>query len=190
MNVLEDLESAVLAHYDEFEVPKSLNVDFDNVLQILASVLTPETLNSTTIFDLRDEDGDYFFGDETQISWAAKILSKFLDVKKLSESSRNLLKPDTPDKYKLGLARILAEYGSPMEFDPGYYYWASFVKMGDKPVAILEVYEDEWDEFVSTFEESSHKTGLSGQAVWADGTQSMLRWETDLSDLILKVANM
>lgn len=141
-------------------------------------------------FDLKDESGESLYGqcgdgDYVERMCVEKILSYLIDVSYVAQSDRNLL---NKAGFHGALARTLVKKGTSVSLAASLYGWKDFSRDSHGGiVAILSAYEDYWDHFEGTFAENSYHTGLSGTAVYADGAQRYIRWETDLSDFIQSI---
>lgn len=149
-----------------------------------------------TVFDIIEDEEIRTWGEGKQlISVLSFLMPLWLDVEAVKTSSRNLLLVPEEGKgwqegYQNALATYLIEHGEPASIPDNYYGWQDYDlmhKLREHPmkiVAVLDVFADSWSEFMGTDAESYDGHGVSGVAVYEDGTVRKLRWEGEFTDLI------
>lgn len=162
----------------------------------LISRIAESDVNST-IFDVLDEDE---YAEYSSVHWDAEFVAavteKRYNLKNVIARADNMLNVPVEsaswqERYDHALAMHLASHGTQMCWGDGYYGWKNY--NSQKPehsryvVAVFGVKVDRWEEFEGTFTDSSSHTGITGNVVFSDGTQSRYRWEGDFTFLVRSI---
>lgn len=154
-----------------------------------------------TVFDIIEDEEIRSWGDgQMLISILSFLMPLWLDVEAVKNSPQNLLLTPEDGKgweagYRNALATYLAEHAEPASLPENYYGWQDYdlmTKLRENPmkvVAVLDVFTDSWSEFMGTDADSYNGHGVSGVAVYEDGTVRKLRWEGEFTDLIQSFTN-
>ncbi len=195
---INQVESLILENYDALFGGISSwgwpvkGYEVDNLISRIA-----ESDVNSTVFDVLDEDE---YGDYSSVYWepefVAAVTQKRSNLDAVIARNDNLLNVPAEsapwqDRYTHELAMHLASHGTQMRWGDGYYGWKEYNRdntLSNKyVVAVFAAKVDHWEEFEGTFTGASSHTGITGNVVFSDGTQTRYRWEGDFTVLVRSI---
>ena len=189
------LENFVLNNPEDFIVSPWYADSLDEAIVEVAK--HPKT---ATLYDIiNTNELESLSGSDTYFNtYVANLVKHRIPVEDIVASERNLLNPPSTARlmsegwkagYSNAIASYIAEKGFPVRLGSTSYGWEDYDldRTNLRVVAVFAYREDYWSNFEGTFTENSDHHGVTGDAMFSDGTQRQVRWEGSLSDIMKNV---
>lgn len=181
------LENIILENDLQFNLPQYFNQEVDDQIAVLA-----KHGRDATLFDIVKAEKYWGYADAMSLKVLAQIHQYWFNPGNVINSERNLLAEPQSSDWKSGFKNALAKYliqnGTVVSFPESTYGWEDYdIKTNDEKnpiVAVLSAQEDSWSNFVDTYTGNEDKVGISGEVVFKNGLNRLVRYEAEFTDIL------